>query len=208
MAHGTTAPDRRGHAEVRQLVLDQLRAVHALKTGAMRMFSPMLASVRQQRKERELPSVDDLLGRMLEAFGDHCRETQRHEQLLRERLAELGGRPSRMRTTALRAAGSARAALGRLGGQNHGSNARDAFVFEHVEIASFELLGRLAERADDRRTAEVAHHCRAEDEQMAARIERNWSNVLNLMLAGEGIEGARRDPEDEEVLSQPQSATG
>jgi ferritin-like metal-binding protein YciE len=80
-----------------------------------------------------------------------------------------------------------RAHAGRIGGQNHGASARDAFVFEHLEIASWELLEQLAERVGDQETAELARDCRAEDDEMAALIRRNFPNVLSLMLASEGL---------------------
>ncbi len=71
-----------------------------------------------------------------------------------------------------------------LGSTNHGANARNAFVFEHFEIATFPLLGELAKRSDDAETEQAAAKCLAEDREMAATIDHNWENVLTLTLAG------------------------
>ena len=89
--------------------------------------------------------------------------------------------------------GTARARLGSLRGQNHGANARDAFVYEHLEIATLTLLELLADRAGDEATAEVARTCRADDDEMAALIRRNLTNVLSLMLASRGLPTRRPD---------------
>nr|MBA3328770.1 DUF892 family protein [Solirubrobacterales bacterium] len=95
--------------------------------------------------------------------------------------------PARGRVTGMSVGARARARLGALGGQNHGANARDAFVFEHLEIANLHLLEQIAERVDDRETAQLARACRADDEEMAATINRNWTNVLSLTLASRGL---------------------
>lgn len=179
--------DERGPAALRPKLIEQLQTVHAIKAAALRMFEVMLAAVRRQRDEGALPEVQDLLVRMTDAFAGHEEQTRVHEQALRARLAELGAQPSRPRELSLCAAALLRANLGRVGGQNHGANARDAFVFEHLEIACWEILELLAERADDFETAELARTCRAEDDAMAAVIRRNFTNVLSLTLACAGL---------------------
>ncbi|MBA2580286.1 MAG: DUF892 family protein [Thermoleophilaceae bacterium] len=182
-----------GEAALRRKVAAQLKALHALKSAALRMFDAMLSAVRAERAASSLAEVEDLLGRMLDAFGGHREETAAHERGLRRRLSELGERPSAPREIGMGLAALARGNLGRIGGQNQGANARDAFVFEHLEIASYELLERLAERAGDLATAELARSARVEDAAMADKIARNWDNVLSLMLASEQIPTNRPD---------------
>jgi len=68
-------------------------------------------------------------------------------------------------------------------------NARDGYMSEHMEIAAYELLERLAKRAGDEETAEVARQNRSDEEAMAKKIESNWERFLDLTLAEPGLLG-------------------
>jgi ferritin-like metal-binding protein YciE len=68
-------------------------------------------------------------------------------------------------------------------GDKPAKNARDGHVTEHIEIAACELLERLAIRAGDHETAEIAHLNRADEQAMADKIAASWDHVLDLTLA-------------------------
>jgi ferritin-like metal-binding protein YciE len=68
-----------------------------------------------------------------------------------------------------------------------GRNARDGYATEHMEIAAYQLLERVAERAGDEETAEVARQNRADEERMAQKIDANWDRFAELSLVEAGV---------------------
>jgi ferritin-like metal-binding protein YciE len=72
-------------------------------------------------------------------------------------------------------------------GEKAGRNARDGYATEHMEIASYELLERVARRAGDEETAEAAAQNRKDEQRMAKLIEDNWDRFAELSLEEAGI---------------------
>jgi ferritin-like metal-binding protein YciE len=72
-------------------------------------------------------------------------------------------------------------------GEQPGRDARDGYVTEHVEIATYELLERMARHAGDMDTAQVARENLADEERMARIIAGSWDKVAQLSLHEEGV---------------------
>jgi ferritin-like metal-binding protein YciE len=114
---------------------------------------------------------------------NHKEETERHEQRLRDRLDAIGAGTSTRKEAQTIATALMKGAADQVRGDQAGKNARDGYVSEHMEIAAYQLLERLAERAGDSETAEVDRQNRADDEAMAQKIDANWDMFLDLTLA-------------------------
>jgi ferritin-like metal-binding protein YciE len=162
--------------KLRAKLIDYVQNIHALEQNVLLMLDSMI-----------LTTKDEEIMRMLR---HHKEESRRQQQRLGERLKALGGGPgltSVSKDLAAIAAAQVKGIADLWRSDKPVQNARDAFVTEHLEIAAYEVLERLAERAGDDETAAVARENRAQEEAMARRIAENWDRFLDLALTEQGI---------------------
>lgn len=165
--------DLDGEQRLRRKLVEYVQNVHAMEQNVLLMLDSIILNT----DDRELAAM----------FREHKEQTRRQERRLNERLKALGGLnlTSTGKDVAAIAAAQAKGIADLWRADKAVRNARDAFVTEHLEIAAYEILERLAERAGDPATAEVARENRVEEETMARRIGANWDRVLDLTLGGE-----------------------
>ena len=125
----------------------------------------------------------------LRALERHKQTTRTHAQRLEERLKMHGSSPSRTRQVGGVVGARFKSVVDVARRDKAARNARDGFVTEQLEIASYELLERIAQRAGDDETAEVARQNRAEDEAMARRLADDWDKFADLSIQGNGSSG-------------------
>ena len=123
------------------------------------------------------------------ALEQHKRATRKHIERLEQRLKMHGSSPSRAKQAGGIVGARVKSVVDVARRDKAARNARDGFVGEQLEVASYELLERIARRADDDETAEVARQNRAEDQAMAKRLADNWDKVAALSLQENGGTG-------------------
>ena len=116
-------------------------------------------------------------------YEDHLAETHEHERRVRERLEALGGKPSRLKDAAMRLGALNWAAFFQAQPDTPAKLAGFAYAFEHLEIAGYELLKRVARRANDDETAQVADVNLAEERSVAERLATRWDEALDVSLS-------------------------
>ena len=160
---------------MRGKLVEHVQNVHALEHNVLLMLDSMILTTRDAE-------IKAMLRR-------HKEESRRQAQRLRGRLEALGGlgAASLGKDVTAIATAQAKGIADLFRSDKPVRNARDAFVTEHLEIAAYELLERMADRAGDPETARVARENRAEEQAMAERIALNWDRFLDLALAEEGI---------------------
>src|SRR3954466_2329851 len=144
-------------------------------TDAHAMEVQALAQMRAAPKIAKDPGLE-------RAFREHCDETARHEQLIRERLEAHDAKPSRLEDLLGAVSGKGCVLFARSQPDTPGKLATHAFSYEHLELATYDLLERVAERAGDAETAGVAREIRAEEEAMARRLADSWEGAVEASL--------------------------
>ena len=150
--------------DIEEQLIKYLTDVHAMEVQAL---AQMRAAPRMAGDER-----------LASAFRDHLRETERHEQLVRARLEAHDASPSRLEDLLGRISGQGFVLFARLNPDTPGKLAAHAFSYEHLELAAYDLLERVAQRAHDEETAQTARTIRAEEDAMAQRLAANWDAAV------------------------------
>jgi ferritin-like metal-binding protein YciE len=159
--------------KLQQKLVDYIEDAHAMEQNVSTMLTSMISTT-------DDPEIKEML-------EHHKEETERQETRLRERLDALGAGTSTRKQAQTVAAALVKGVTDVARGDQAGKNARDAYTTEHMEIAAYQLLERLAQKAGDTETAEVARQNRVEEEAMAKKIDESWDRFLDLTLAENDI---------------------
>ncbi|MGI8593358.1 MAG: ferritin-like domain-containing protein [Solirubrobacteraceae bacterium] len=123
---------------------------------------------------------------LADALRDHLAETEGHEQLVRARLEARGASPSRVKDLVMKAGGLGFVLFAKSQPDTPGKLAAHAYSYEHLELASYELLMRVAQRAGDHDTAVAAGSIRDEEARMAQRLEGLFDRTVEASLRDVG----------------------
>ena len=74
-----------------------------------------------------------------------------------------------------------------------GKLAAHAFSYEHMELAAYELLRRIAQRAGDEPVRVMAERIGADERAMADRIGERWDRAVDASLREKGAEELSKD---------------
>ena len=142
--------------DIQEQIVKYLRDLHAteenaisqLRTGAEAVEDPQLAAV----------------------LREHLKESEQHEQLVRERLEALDSGASALKDSVHKGVAAVTGMVSGAAPDTTGKIAIQAFAFEHLEIASYRSLRTVAERAGDSTTVALADRILQDEEHAAEQV--------------------------------------
>ena len=173
--------------EVGQFELRRIDTMDTLKDQLVKHIDEALAM-----EQNVLRMLDSMISttedpEIREELREHKLETERHQDRMQQRLDAHGAQPSTVREAGGVLGALMKSVVDVARTEQAGRNARDAYATEHMEVASYHLLERIARKAGDEETAQAAQQNRTEDEAMAARIASHWDRFAELTLQEQGI---------------------
>ena len=176
--------DRAVEASLRDVPADDLGKqlgkylsdVHAIESQSLQLLgqAPAIASEPNLKK----------------MFEDHLEETRSQQAVVESLLEARGERPSRFKNVVMRVGGLN---LGVFFGAQPDTQAKlagFAFAFEHLEIAAYEQLSRVAQRAGDEESAREAERIAAEERTAAAALRAQFEPAMEAALSKQGVSAA------------------
>jgi ferritin-like metal-binding protein YciE len=115
-------------------------------------------------------------------FATHFRETGGHERLIAERLAARGAKPSIVKDLVGTLTGKGFGAFAATQPDTPGKLVVHGFSYEHLEEATYDLLGKVAERAGDAAVVRVAAEIESQERAMGDRLAACFENAVAIAL--------------------------
>jgi ferritin-like metal-binding protein YciE len=159
--------------QIKDQLVDYLKEAHAMENNVLRMLDSQIATTEDADMRKDLEH--------------HQKETERQKTRLEHCLAGYGEDASSLKDIAGGGGALLKGLVDIVRSEKPVRNARDAYVTESLEIASYELLERWAEKAGDETTAETARKNRAEEEAMRDKIASNWDTYVDLQVADDDL---------------------
>jgi ferritin-like metal-binding protein YciE len=192
-----TARVAKESAEEEQAMADRLEAAFgAAVEASLRDLEPDNLGVRVDKYLVDAHAIEKQAIQVLEAgpeliadeglarlFREHLEETRGHDRRVTERLEQRGAKPSKTQDILLRLGGVNIGAF--FGAQPDTTRklAGFAFAFRHLEIAAYELLKRVAQKAGDAQAIALADAILAKERTAAESIASTWDRAMSQEMA-------------------------
>jgi ferritin-like metal-binding protein YciE len=160
-------------AGLEEKLVEYIDDAYAMEQNVLRMLDGMIGTTKDPQMKR--------------ALERHKSQTEKQAERLEECLQEHGASPSMVKEAGGVMGALMKSVVDVARNDSAGRNARDGFATEHMEIASYEMLERVAKMAGDTKTAQVARQNREEEEAMARSIASKWKKVVEQSLREEGV---------------------
>ena len=115
-------------------------------------------------------------------FKEHLAETREHEREVRRELQRRGAEPSTVKDVAGKLGGWGMLLFARLNPDTPGKLVVHGYSYEHMELAAYELLRRMAERAGEEPVRALAERIGGQERAMADRVAERWDLAVDASL--------------------------
>jgi ferritin-like metal-binding protein YciE len=163
----------KGADDVREALVKYLADAHAVEAQAIQMLEAA-------------PKVVGHVPELAKLFSDHLDETRAQQQIVKARLDAHGATPSKLQDAVMRLGALNLGVFFKAQPDTPAKLAGFNYAFEHLEIAGYEELKRVAARAGDEETVRVAERIEGEERAAANAIAANWEVALQASLKSVG----------------------
>jgi ferritin-like metal-binding protein YciE len=155
------------------LLLSHLRDVHGLEMQSLQLLRIGLEEVCE----------DDELENM---YREHLEQTEDQERLVTERIEALDAKPSAVKDLHMSAATSGMRELMTGPPDAQTKLAMNVYCVEHLEVAAYEVLARLARHCGDDDAAQEAEKILEQERAAAQALENSFERTAQLLIESEG----------------------
>ena len=162
----------KGSEDLEEELVKYLADAHAIEGQAIQMLESASKIVEEPR--------------LAKLFKDHLAETRAQQEIVKARLDAHGASPSKLQDAVMRLGALNLGGFFKAQPDTPAKLAGFSYAFEHLEIAAYEELKRVADRAADRETVRVADRIEGEERAAANGIAANWELALQASLESVG----------------------
>jgi ferritin-like metal-binding protein YciE len=162
----------KGSEDLEEELVKYLADAHAIEGQAIQMLESAFKIVEEPR--------------LAKLFEDHLAETRAQQEIVKARLDAHGASPSKLQDAVMRLGALNLGGFFKAQPDTPAKLAGFSYAFEHLEIAAYEELKRVADRAADRETVRVADRIEGEERAAANGIAANWELALQASLESVG----------------------
>jgi ferritin-like metal-binding protein YciE len=123
---------------------------------------------------------------LAQLLEEHLHQTRQHARLVEDRLAAIGGSTNALKDAAMRLGALNWGLFFQAHPDTPGKLAAFAYAFEHLEIAGYEELKRVAQRAGDAETGALADRILGEERAAAAKLSGGFERTAEASLEAVG----------------------